>query len=136
MILDCNCGQIEYKSQREVHAMSSNESRIADGAPSELAAFVEIVERLHREHRVSFVAAGDERIYAYGGRGYVVIMSEREFGGLVEVETPSGTIRIEPDADGRAAIASAGDDPRPIGARLAEARASLEAYYAGRYWRP
>ena len=79
--------------------MSTNESRIAEGAPSELAALMETVKRIQRDHSVTFVAAGDEKIYAYGGRGYVVILSDRGFDGLVEVETPSGTIRIEPDAD-------------------------------------
>jgi hypothetical protein len=41
--------------------------------PPELHAFVATVERLHREQTVSFVAAGDEKIYAYGGYGFVAI---------------------------------------------------------------
>ncbi len=102
----------------------------------ELAALVTTVERLHRERTVSFVAAGDEKIYAYGGNGFVAIFGEDVFGGLVEVETPTGTIRIEPDERGAPSVNAAdGDDSRPVGERLSEATRQLETYYRRRYWK-
>lgn len=114
--------------------MPTDGLRLADGAPPELAALVATVERLHRDYTVSFIAAGDERIFAYGGNGFVVILSDRLFDGLVEIETPEGTMRIEPDEGGRVGVTGAGD--APLGPRLERARTSLERYYARRYWKP
>lgn len=104
-----------------------------DGARPGLDAFVAAVERVHEEHRVAFVAAGDERIYAYGGDGYVVILGEERFGGLVELETPSGSLRIEPGEGGRPAVTGAADGT-DADALLGEAARRLLRYYEKRYW--
>jgi hypothetical protein len=105
-------------------------------ASAPLAEFVELIERLHREHTVSFIAAGDEKVYAYGGNGYDVIVSQDLFRGLVELETPTGTLRIEPDESGALAVrADDGEDQRPVDERLAEATRSIELYYRRRYWK-
>jgi hypothetical protein len=105
----------------------------APEAPKELADLVETVETLHREHTVAFIVAGDERIYAYGGRGYTAVLSEPVFGGLVEVETPGAAIRVEPDAEGRIAATVGGAPATPD--VLADAVRGLRAYYKLRYWK-
>lgn len=116
--------------------MTTRDSTDDPNRRTELAALVATVERLHRERTVSFVAAGDEKIYAYGGNGFVTVFGENVFGGLVEVETPTGTIRIEPDVHGALFVSAAdGDDTRPLGERLSEATRQLETYYRRRYWK-
>jgi hypothetical protein len=136
MFLDCIWKWFQYKSHGEVDAMSSGSIKIAASAPAELEGLVETVARIHRDYRVSFIAAGDERIYAYGGRGFVAVLSDREFEGLVEIETPTGTLRIAPNLDGEIEVVAAGEDARPVGARFVDARAKLDGYYARRYWKP
>ena len=116
--------------------MPSGSIKIAASAPAELEGLVETISRIHRDYRVSFIAAGDERIYAYGGRGFVAVLSDREFEALVEIETPTGTLRVAPNLDGEIEVVAGGEDPRPLGERIAEARANLDGYYARRYWKP
>jgi hypothetical protein len=111
-------------------------SRLAPDAPPSLARLVAAVERAHADHRVAFIAAGDEKIYAYGGNGMVAVVSEKLFDGLVELETPRGTIRIEPDADRRIAVTRAtGEAEADLDGALAEAARTIDQYYARRYWR-
>ena len=105
----------------------------APESPKELADLVETVERIHREHTVQFIVAGDEKIYAYGGRGYTVVLAEPVFGGLVEVETPKGSIRIEPDASGRVSATAGGGGSLPE--LLADAARGLSDYYRLRYFK-
>lgn len=109
--------------------------RLAPGAPESIRDLVAAVERIHEEHRVSFIAAGDEKIYAYGGNGYVAIVSDRMFGGLVEVETPSGNLRVEPDDEGRLAATPDAGVTRDVGELLAETVRNMLLYYERRYWR-
>lgn len=119
--------------------MTTESSRppTAQDAPTQLAALVDTIERLHRDHTVAYIAAGDDKIYAYGGDGYVAIISQRVFGGLVEIETPTGTIRIEPnDAGEVAASGSEGESAAALGERLLEAKSRIERYYDKRFWKP
>ena len=110
--------------------------QLAPDAPPQLVDLVAAVERAHADHRVSFIAAGDEKIYAYGGNGTVAIVSENLFGGLVELETPAGPVRVEPDVEGRITVTSVpGDAVVDIGTLLSDAAKSIERYYARRYWR-
>jgi hypothetical protein len=104
---------------------------IAADAPPALADFVAAVERIHAEHRVAYHAAGDDQIYAYGGRGYLVILSQRGFGGLVELQTPEGTARIEPNEAGEVHVAAVSGD-NEAGAMLADAAVMLQLYYRRR----
>ena len=98
-------------------------------APPELDRIVEVVERLHRDHRVSFIAGGDEKIYAYGGSGFVAILSDRVFDGLVEIESPIGQYRIERDPDGRLGVTGVGS-ATVSGDAMSQIAAGLERYYA------
>jgi hypothetical protein len=108
---------------------------IAMDAPPELTEFVDAVEVVHREHRVDPVRAGDEFIFAYGGNGYVVILSESVFGGLVELATPVGALRVEPDAAGAISVALVDPNNRaPASVLLSDGARQLLRYYARRYW--
>lgn len=98
----------------------------------ELARLVEVVERLHRDHTVSFIAAGEEKIYAYGGGGFVAIVSDRLFDGVVDIETPTTKFRVERDADGRTVAVLATGEGAPTADDLVEATGGFERYYSRR----
>lgn len=98
----------------------------------ELARLVDVVERLHRDHTVSFIAAGEEKIYAYGGGGFVAIVSDRLFDGIVDIETPTTKFRVERDADGRTVAVLATGEGEPTAHELAAAADGFERYYARR----
>jgi hypothetical protein len=98
----------------------------------ELARLVEVVERLHRDHTVSFIAAGDEKIYAYGGGGFIAIVSDRLFDDPVDVETPTAKFRIERDADGRMTAVSVTGEDVPTAKDFVSAAEGFERYYARR----
>lgn len=106
-----------------------------DAATPGLARLVEVIERLHRDHTVSFIAAGDEKIYAYGGGGYIAIVPEAVFDGVVDVETPTKKFRIEPGDAGRRIPAGVADGDVPADAELADAAEGFERYYARRIGR-
>lgn len=114
-----------------MHDASANPDR-SDSRITGLERLVAVIERLHREHTVSFIAAGDEKIYAYGGGGYVAIVSDRLFDGVVDIETPAGSFRIEPGEDGRPAVAAVGDGSVPTERDLEVASDGFERYYARR----
>jgi hypothetical protein len=101
-------------------------------ALSELAATIDSVTA---EHGTSFVKAGDNKVYALGGGGYVVVLDENEWNGLVEVLTPKTTIMIRP-VDGGGVSVSAGDlSEDAIRNLLKETSEKLRSYYEERYWR-
>ena len=98
----------------------------------EISRLVEIIERLHREHTVSFIAAGDEKIYAYGGGGYVAIVSERLFDSAVDFETPTTKFRIDRDESGRLTAVSATGGEETSADDLTATAHGLELYYRRR----
>lgn len=108
---------------------------LAPDAPPELADFVDCLNEIHREHPVSFVLAGADRIYAYGTHDYKVVLSERVFDALVEVETPAGDLRIEPNVDGLLDVTPPAESDRAAAGRmLGDTTRELRNYYARRYW--
>ena len=110
--------------------------RFALDAPAELAALVECVETVHREHPVSFILAGNNKIYAYGANGYTVVLSEEMFGALVEVSTARGDLRIEPDEDGVVTVRAVAEGAsQSAGELLAAVTRELQGYYTRRYWK-
>jgi hypothetical protein len=85
---------------------------------------------------VSYVLAGSDRIYAYGANGYTVVISERVFEGLVELMTPFGALRIEPDANGLVAATPVSEaQSRTPAEILGLATRELTNYYLRRYWK-
>ena len=110
--------------------------RCAADAPPELAEFAECVETIHREHPVSFVLAGSDKIYAYGANGYTVVLSGEVFGALVEVDTPGGKLRIEPVVDGMLSVKPVVEGgSQSVGELLSAASRELRGYYSRRYWK-
>jgi len=95
---------------------------------SELAS---LIDWLQKEHDKSYVKAGDDKIYAFGGDGFVVVLDERVWDGLIELITPKGGVSIKPGDDGKISVTSAAEGevaPLPgdrfgLGTRLDRAQA-------------
>ena len=102
---------------------------------SALTNLAEVIEKLWTDHGTSFVKAGDDKVYALGGAGYVVVMDERKWDGLVEILTPDATITTRRNEDGSLAVEAANLEESDIKEHLKRTSEHLKEYYEGRYWR-
>src|ERR1044072_5322195 len=67
---------------------------------NELAALHDLIEKLWDEHGMSFVKAGDDKVYAFGGNKSMVVFDESKWEGLIELITPIGNVTIKPGENG------------------------------------
>jgi len=93
------------------------------------------LEDLLADHGTSFVKAGDDRVFALGGGGYVVVLDERKWDGLVEVLTPEATISVRPTAEGNHDASAPNLDQSAVTNKLREANSRIRDYYGKRYWK-
>lgn len=93
------------------------------------------LEDLLADHGTSFVKAGDDRVFALGGGGYVVVLDERKWEGLVEVLTPDATISVRPTAEGSHDASAPNLDQNAVTEKLREANSRIRDYYNKRYWK-
>jgi hypothetical protein len=84
---------------------------------------------------MSFVKAGDDKVYAYGGNGYILVLDETRWEGLIEIITPGGAVTIKPDESGNITVSGTSQDEKTIKAILNDAISRLREYYEKRYWR-
>ena len=98
---------------------------------SELAS---LITWLQTEHDKSFVEAGDNRVYAYGGDGFVLVLDESVWDGLIELITPAGALSISPGEGGQTAVTSAVEGEGAIKQVLKQGIKGIRAYYENRYW--
>ncbi len=101
-------------------------------ALSELAA---TLDEISAKHGTSFVKAGDDKVYAMGGAGYVAVLDESKWDGLVEVLTPDATISVRPGPDGGHEASAPNLEQNVVAEKLLQAAAAIRAYYDRRYWR-
>ena len=94
----------------------------------------ELIDWLNADHDVSFVKAGDNALFAYGGDGFVVIFDETIWGGLVELLTPGCTFAIKLGEDGKVIVTSSNADEKASKQSFKEAIAAIRKYYETRYW--
>lgn len=93
-----------------------------------------VIEELRETHGTSFVNAGDDKVFAVGGDGTMVVFDESLWNGLVEVITPSGGISIKPDEAGIPSVDPGEMDEQAVRAVLKRAAAELRSYFENRYW--
>jgi hypothetical protein len=89
---------------------------------------------LQTEHDKSYVKAGDDKIYAFGGDGFVLVLDESVWDGLIELITPKGGLSLKPGGDGQISVASAVEGEAALKAILREGVDGLRRYYENRYW--
>jgi hypothetical protein len=99
-----------------------------------LAELASLIEWLQTEHDVSYVKAGDDKIYAYGGDGLVLVMDESGLNGLIELITPKGALSIKPADDGKITVTSAAEGEAAVKEILREGIDGVRRYYENRYW--
>lgn len=99
-----------------------------------LAELASLIEWLQTEHDKSYVKAGDDKIYAYGGDGFVLVMDESGLDGLIELITPKGALSIKPGDDGKITVTSAAEGEAAVKEILRECIDGLRRYYENRYW--
>ena len=101
----------------------------------ELNKLSELIDWLWANHKMSFVKAGDDKVYAYGGNGYILVLDETRWEGLIEFVTPGGAVTMKPDESGRITVSGTTQDEKSIKAILNEGISKLRDYYEKRYWR-
>jgi hypothetical protein len=98
---------------------------------SELAS---LIDWLQKEHDKSYVKAGDDKVYAFGGDGFVVVLDERVWDGLIELITPKGGVSIKPGDDGKISVTSAAEGEVAVKQIIREGIDGVRKVYENRYW--
>ena len=98
---------------------------------SELAS---LIDWLQSEHDKSYVKAGDDKVYAFGGDGFVIVLDESVWGGLIELVTPSGGVSMKPGDDGNIIVTSAADGEASVKQLLRDGIDGVRKAYEDRYW--
>lgn len=93
-----------------------------------------LIDWLRTEHDKSFVKAGDDKVYAFGGDGYIVVLDESVWSGLIEVITPKGGVAIKPGDDGKISVTSAVEGEQAIRQLLQDGIEGVRRSYENRYW--
>jgi hypothetical protein len=101
---------------------------------SALLKLADVIDRLCAEHDTSFVKAGDNKVYAFGGNGYIAIFDEAKWDGVIELITPKGTLSIKKDPSGGVEVTSAVKETDAITEIISDGARGLDDYYQNRYW--
>ena len=99
-----------------------------------LAELASLIDWLWAEHDKSFVKAGDDKVYAFGGNGFILVLDESKWDGLIEFLTPKGALTIKPGEDGKPTVSSAGQDESAVRELFKNGIEGLRNYYEDRYW--
>lgn len=99
----------------------------------QLADLAELITWLEAKHDKSFVKAGDDKVYAFGGNGFVLVLDESTWKSHIELFTPKGAVSIKPNGDGLV-VQGSSQDEKELKAMLLDGIAGLKNYYEDRYW--
>ena len=101
---------------------------------SELAELASLIDWLQNEHDKSYVKAGDNKVYAFGGNGFVVVLDESVWDGVIELITPKGAVSIKRGDDGKITVTSAAEGEPTIKQLLRDGADGIRRSYENRYW--
>ena len=99
-----------------------------------LTELAEFIDGLCQDHDTSFVKAGDDKVYAFGGGGFVLVLDQSKWEGMIELITPKGGLSIKPGDDGQFQVTSTASDEKAIKQILRDGIDGLKSYYENRYW--
>lgn len=99
-----------------------------------LTELASLIDWLETEHDKSYVKAGDDRIYAFGGDGFVLVLDETVWDGLIELITPKGALSIKPGEDGKTTVTSTAENDAATKEVLRSGIDGIRKYYENRYW--
>jgi hypothetical protein len=100
----------------------------------ELSELSDVIDWLWAEHDKSFVKAGDDKVYAFGGNGYILVLDDHKWMGLIELITPGGSLRLKQADTGKVTVLSATEDITANKKVIRDGAAGLKNYYQRRYW--
>jgi hypothetical protein len=98
-----------------------------------LAELADLIHWLVAKHDKSFVKAGDDKVYAFGGDGFVLVLDEATWERLIELFTPKGAVSIKPNGDGLL-VEGSSQDEKELTTILREGISGIKQYYEDRYW--
>jgi hypothetical protein len=115
--------------------MSESQEKPAFSGPYKelLGELAELITWVEENHDLSFVKAGDNQVFAYGGDGNVAVFDETLWQGLVELNTASCTFAIKPGENGQVTVTSSDPDEKASKKKFKEAVAAIRHYYESRY---
>lgn len=115
--------------------MTSKSDRNFDGPFKELLVdLASLIDWLQKEHDKSYVKAGDDKVYAFGGAGFVLVLDESVWNSLIELITPKGGVSIKLGEDGRIGVTSAIEGEAAVKQLLRDGIDGIRKYYENRYW--
>jgi hypothetical protein len=115
--------------------MSANQPNFEGPFEAALTKLAATIDELWSDHGTSFVKAGDDRVYALGGGGYIVVFDENRWAGLVEVLTPKVTISIRPlEGQSTLSVTAPEVEQARLNQLLEETAEAIASYYGKRYW--
>ena len=115
--------------------MTTASARNFDGTYKELLSdLASLIDWLQTEHDKSFVKAGDNKVYAFGGNGFIVVLDESLWSGVIELITPKGGLSIQPGPDGKSAVTSTIEGEGAIKQVFRDGIDGIRKYYENRYW--
>ena len=113
---------------------TSTQTNFTGPYKEQLTQLAELIEWLESEHGKSWVRAGDDRVYCYGGCGHIIVFDQSKWEGLIELETPDGSVTIKPGEGGQLEAASEGKDEAAIRKMIEDCIEGINSYYENRYW--
>lgn len=116
-------------------ATASTQPAFTGPYKDQLTELAELIDKLSTEHGLSFVKAGDDKVYAFGGNGYVIVLDESRWEGMIEFLTPNGALTIKPDASGKMVVEAGDADEAKTKKLLKNGITGLRAYYENKYWK-
>jgi hypothetical protein len=128
------CHNLRFDFRVNLMTRTSTERNFTGPYKSLLTELADLIDWLWSEHDKSFVKAGDDKVYAFGGDGYIVVLDESQWAGLIELITPNGAFTIKPGEDGNTTVTSSNADEKASKQSFKEAIDNIKNYYERRYW--
>jgi hypothetical protein len=100
----------------------------------ELSALRDLINKLWKDHGMSFVKAGDDKVYAFGGNKSMVVFDETLWEGLIELISPGGIITIKPAEINEFVVSSNNLDDLSMKKIMDEGINEIDDFYQNRYW--
>lgn len=114
--------------------MAAEETKFSGPYKQQLAKLAELIDWVWAEHDKSFVIAGDDKVYAFGGNGHLLVHDQSKWEGAIELMTPKAAITIKPDDSGALTVISSLQDEKAVKEAFEEGINGVKQYYENRYW--